>query len=53
MYEKDSETIPMVVIGVVIAVLLIFFILLFHFKRIDLALINLGSITLCVFGAMA
>ena len=53
MYEKDNETIPMVVNGVVIAVMLIFFILLFHFKRIDLALINLGSITLCVFGSMA
>ena len=52
MYEKDSETVPMVVGGVAIAVLLIFFILLFHFKRIDLAVINLASITLCILGAM-
>ena len=53
MYEKDQETTPMVAGGVGVAVLLIFFILLFHFKRISLAAINLASITLCVFGAMA
>lgn len=51
-YEKDQETAPMVAGGVGVAVLLIFFILLFHFKRISLAAINLASITLCVFGAM-
>ncbi len=37
--------------GVMIAVLVIFFILLFHFKRISLALVNLSSMSLCIFGA--
>ena len=51
MFEKDSETLPMVVSGVIVAILIIFFILLFHFKRISLALINLSAMALCVFGA--
>lgn len=51
MPEKDAETMPQVMSGVLIAVLIIFFILLFHFKRISLALINLSAMTLCVFGA--
>ena len=51
MAEKDAETLPQVVSGVMIAVLIIFFILLFHFKRISLALVNLSSMTLCIFGA--
>ena len=51
MYEKDGETLPMVTSGVAIAVIIIFFILLFHFKRISLALVNLSAMALCVFGA--
>ncbi len=51
MTEKDTETMPQLISGVAIAVLIIFFILLFHFKRISLALVNLSSIPLCVFGA--
>ena len=51
MAEKDAETLPMVLKGVMIAVLIIFFILLFHFKRISLALVNLSSMSLCIFGA--
>lgn len=51
MAEKDAETLPMVIKGVMIAVLIIFFILLFHFKRISLALVNLSSMSLCIFGA--
>lgn len=51
--EKDAETMPMVVGGVGIAVLIIFFILLFHFTSIPLALINLASVGLCTFGAAA
>lgn len=51
MAEKDAETLPMVFKGVMIAVLIIFFILLFHFKRISLALVNLSSMALCIFGA--
>lgn len=51
MVEKDAETLPQVMSGVMIAVLIIFFILLFHFKRISLALVNLSSMSLCIFGA--
>ncbi len=51
MLAKDRETIPQVASGVVIAVFIIFFILLFHFKRISLALVNLSAMSLCVFGA--
>lgn len=51
MAEKDAETLPMVAKGVMIAVLIIFFILLFHFKRISLALVNLSAMSLCIFGA--
>ena len=51
MAEKDGETLPQVTSGVLIAVLIIFFILLFHFKRISLALVNLSSMSLCIFGA--
>lgn len=51
MLEKDAETLPQVMSGVMIAVLIIFFILLFHFKRISLALVNLSSMSLCIFGA--
>ena len=53
MTEKDAETAPMIASGVGIAIVIIFFILLFHFKKIGLAVINLTSITLCVFGAAA
>ena len=51
MLEKDTETMPQVASGVLIAVFIIFFILLFHFKRISLALVNLSAMALCVFGA--
>ncbi len=51
MAEKDAETLPQVTSGVMIAALIIFFILLFHFKRISLALVNLSSMSLCIFGA--
>ena len=53
MLEKDTETVPQVASGVLIAVFIIFFILLFHFKRISLALVNLSAMALCVFGAAA
>ncbi len=51
MYERDSENAPMIFKGLIISILIIFFILLFHSKKIGLAAINLSSISLCVFGA--
>lgn len=52
MLKRDLDTQPQVFSGVAIAVLIIFFILLFHFKKISLALVNLSSMSLCVFGAV-
>ena len=52
MLARDMETQPQVFSGVAIAVLVIFFILLFHFRRISLALVNLSSMSLCVMGAV-
>lgn len=51
MVEKDGETLPQVMSGVAVAVFVIFFILLFHFKRISLALVNISAMSLCIFGA--
>ena len=51
MLERDMETQPQVFSGVAIAILVIFFILVFHFKKISLALVNLSSMALCILGA--
>lgn len=51
MTERDDTTGPQVYGGVAIAVCVIFFILLYHFKRISLAFINLSTVPLCIFGA--
>lgn len=51
MAERDAEAQPQVYSGVLIAVFIIFFILLFHFKRISMALVNLSAMSLCIFGA--
>lgn len=46
----DEENIPRILSGLFIAVAIIFFILLFHFKQIDMAVLVLCSIALCAFG---
>lgn len=51
MLERDMETQPQVFSGVLVAVLIIFFILIFHFRKISLALVNLSSMALCIMGA--
>lgn len=51
MAEKDAETLPMVFSGLFASALVIFFILLYHFKRISMAVLNISSVTLCIFGA--
>lgn len=48
--ESDQEKSEMIVSGLVIAVVIIFFILLFHFRRINMALLILGSVSLCLLG---
>lgn len=50
MYEADNERLPQIIGGLLIAIGLMFFILLFHFKKISLALLTLGSTMLCLLG---
>ena len=52
-YEADEETMPQIVSGLVIAIFIIFLILLFHFRKINLALLTLGSSSLSLIGAIA
>lgn len=49
--ETENEFLVQILYGLTISILIIFFILLFHFKKINLALLILGAITLCLFGA--
>ncbi len=51
-YESDSETLPTVISGLLISIFIIFLILLVHFKKINMALLVLGSSSLSLFGAM-
>lgn len=49
--EVDDEALPQIMAGLGIAVCMIFFILLWHFKKISLALLTLCSTAMCLFGA--
>lgn len=49
--ESDEEVITPLVEGLLIAVIIVFFFLLISYKKIDLAMAALSSITLCLFGA--
>ncbi len=51
-YKADKDMMPGIMQGVGIAVFLIFLILLFHFKKVSLAVMVLGSTTLSVLGAL-
>lgn len=48
--EQDEVLKPMIVNGLIIAVMIIFMILVFHFRKISLALLILGAASLSVFG---
>lgn len=50
MYEADNERLPQIIGGLLISICLMFFILIFHFKKISLALLTLGSTMLCLLG---
>jgi len=50
MLESDNERLPQIVYGLLIAVLLMLFILIFHFKKISLAVLTLVSTLLCLLG---
>ncbi|MDR1544148.1 MAG: efflux RND transporter permease subunit [Prevotellaceae bacterium] len=49
--EQDDEVFTPVIQGVVIAFLIIFLILIFHFRKLKLAIIVMSSAALCVLGA--
>lgn len=50
-YEVDQEQMPNIVNALIIAVAIIFFVLLWHFRNVTESLIMLFSLTLCLFGA--
>lgn len=49
--EENEENLPTIMGGLIIAAAIIFFILLIHFHRVNIALLIFASISLCVFGA--
>lgn len=49
--ESDAENMPPIMGGLMISVVIIFFILIFHFKSIRLSSIIIASTMLCFFGA--
>ncbi len=51
--EENEEQMPNIMAGLVIAVVIIFFILVFHFKRIATATLLLVCLSLCLLGTAA
>lgn len=49
--EQDVQTFTPLIIGMLIAFIIMFFILVFHFRKLKLAVIVMSSTVLCVFGA--
>ena len=49
-YETTQETMPMIMGGLAIAAAIIFFILVIHFHKVNIATLIFASLTLCVFG---
>ena len=49
--ESDGETMPKLIKALSISIVIIFFILVFHFKKISLATLVLASTSLSIFGA--
>ena len=48
--EKTDEDMPQIMSGLMLAAVIIFFILLAHFRKISIALLIFVSMTLCLFG---
>lgn len=48
--EENDEQMPNIMAAVVIAIVIIFFILVFHFKRVGTATLLLVCLSLCLFG---
>lgn len=51
--DENAETQPRLAAGLAIAVVIIFFILLWHFHKISTSVLMLSSLLLCIFGAAA
>jgi len=51
--EENEEQMPDIMAGLCIAIVIIFFILVWHFKRIGTATLLLACLMLCLFGAAA
>lgn len=49
--ESDGETMPKMIKALSISIVIIFFILMFHFKKVSLAALVLASTSLSLFGA--
>ncbi len=49
--ENDEEQMPAIMMALCIAIVIIFFILVFHFKKVSLASLVLASTSLCLLGA--
>lgn len=51
--DESMEETPRIALGLAIAVVIIFFILLWHFHKISTSVLMLSSLLLCLFGAAA
>ncbi len=51
-YEDDQKNLPQILSGLVVSIFIIFLILIFHFRKINLALLVLGSASLSFIGAV-
>jgi multidrug efflux pump subunit AcrB len=49
--ENDAQVVPPIISGLSVSIILIFFFLLFNFKKVSIAATALLSILLCMFGA--
>ena len=49
-YEADNETGPQIAAALILSVMIIFFVLLWHFKSVSEALLIMVCLSLCVFG---
>lgn len=49
--EQDREVFDPLIMGLIYAFIIMFFILVFHFRKLKLAVIIISSILLCAFGA--
>lgn len=50
-YAGDGDQMPGIIMALITSVVIIFFILLWHFKRIGISLLMMSCLSLCVFGA--